>query len=169
MKAFLSSAIATATLLFSTPNFSADMASGSGDLIARATVAFQGQTASLTSLQRETHSKWFAEDASYEYSVPAEAILLSWHGESAIHQHLRHRADQGESIESSNVMFFPTNDPNIVFVQYEISGTRARPVVALMEMRGSEIVKIREFARAETIVDVLLSGQSLPSTALLQH
>jgi hypothetical protein len=36
-------------------------------------------------------------------------------------------------------------------------------------MRGSEIVKIREFARAETIVDVLLSGQRLPSTAFLQN
>ncbi len=169
MKAFLTLSIATATLLFSAINSAADMAYGSTDLIARATVAFHGQAASLTSAQRETQSRWLTDDAAYEYSAPAEAILLSWHGESAIHQHLRHRADEGESIESSNAMFFPTNDPNIVFVQYEVSGTRARLVVALIEMRGSEIVKIREFARAETIVDVLLSGQRLPSTAFLQN
>ena len=167
MKAFLTVTIATATLLFSALNSAADMADGSADLIARATVAFHGQAASLTSPQRETQISWFTEDAAYEYSAPAEAILLSWHGEFAIHQHLRHRADQGDTVEASNVMFFPTNDPNTVFVQYEVSGTRARPVVVLMEMRGSQIARIREFARAETIVDVLLTGQLSPSAALL--
>ena len=169
MKAFLSLAAATATLIFSSFTSVAEMADGGSDLIARASVAFHGQAALVESPQRESQSGWFTEDATYEYSAPPLGMLLSWHGESAIHQHLRHRADRGDIIGASKVTFFPTSDPSTVFVQYETSGTRARTVVALMEMRGSEILRIREFARAETIVDVLLAGQRFPSTALLQH
>ncbi len=168
MKAFLKLSVATATLIFSSFNSAAEVADGGSDLIARASVAFLGQAALLQSPERELQKGWFAEDATYEYSATSLGMLLSWHGEAAIHQHLHQRADRGDSIEGSKVMFFPTNDPITVFVQYETSGTRARTVVALMEMRGSEILKFREFARAETIVDILLAGQRLPNTALLK-
>ncbi len=169
MKAFLTLSIATATLLFSSLNSAADLTDDGGDLIARATVAFQGQAALLTSPWQEPEIRWFTQDATYEYSALDLEMLLSWHGESAIHAHLRHRADHGYSIEASTAKFFPTNDTNTVFVQFDTSGSLARPVMALMEMRGSEIAKIREFARVETIVDVLLGGQRFSSTALLRN
>ncbi len=168
MKAFLRLSVATVTLIFSSFNSAAEVADGGSDLIARASVAFRGQATLAESPQRDLQTGWFAEDATYEYSAAPLGMLLSWHGEAAIHQHLHQRADRGEIIEGSNVMFFPTNDPITVFVQYETSGTRARTVVALIEMRGREIVKLRKFARAETIVDILLAGQRFPDTALLQ-
>lgn len=168
MKAFLSLSVATATLLFLSLSSAAEVADGGSDLIARASMAFLGQAALAETPTRELQTGWFAADATYEYSAAPLGMLLSWHGEAAIHQHLLERADRGDIIEGSKVMFFPTNDPITVFVQYETSGTRARTVVALMEMRGSEIVKLREFARAETIVDILLAGQRFPDTALLQ-
>jgi hypothetical protein len=158
MKRF--SILAATFVVFSATSAAAgQVEESSADVLARAGVAFHGQAELRTNPNRPASKNWFTEDAIYEYSAPAQALTLSWLGRPAVQQHLQRRAIENDGIDLATLRLFPTLERDTVFAQYQTSGVQAHPVIAIVEMRGSEIAKIREFARPETIADALAAAR----------
>jgi len=116
------------------------------DVIERARLAFSEQLQSACSASGEY--EWLAENAVYQYPLQDINVKLRVEGRDAVAKHLRAVSEIAPGTGVENVRYFPTLDQNVVFVQYDrvSHGERGerRPVVAIIEMRGDQIVNLTQ-------------------------
>jgi len=149
------------------PAVQVEALSQQSDVIARAERAFAAQLAvgSSPAAADSAHSSWIAEEAVYEYSLGRPFVALKLEGRAAIVEHLL--ASVTQDADFTNVRFFPTPDPNIVFVQYEVTARdaatgeqRTRRAIAQIDMKGEQIAKLREFSKSQDVLGALVGAKS---------
>lgn len=116
------------------------------DVIDRAKLAFSEQLQLTCSESGEY--EWIAENAVYQYPLDDINVKLRVEGRDAIAKHLRAVSEIAPGPGVENIGYYRTLDSNVVFVQYDRmshgeSGER-RPVVAIIEMRGDQIVNFTQ-------------------------
>lgn len=130
----------------------------SNDVVARAKEAF---TAQLT--LQDPQTPWVAEDAVYqytltEYGLRGSGVNVRVEGRPAVLAHLRALADSAPKATISNLYVFPTLESDLVFVQYLLTpadGGKPTMPLAIIEMRGKEIVKYTQLNRTPEMLQAL--------------
>lgn len=148
--------VAAISVTYLSSAFAADPAAE--PVAARAKNAFVAQLA-----MQDAHGTWIAEDAIYqytltEYGLRGHGVNLTVEGRQAVLAHLRALADGAPRANISNVYVFPTLEPDVVFVQYElrpVDGGKASMPLAIIQMRGNEIVKYTQLSRTPEILQAL--------------
>ena len=77
------------------------------DGLSRARNAFSAQA--VARANGHSAERWYTEDTVYEYSAPAQALSLAWHGRPAVLAHLDARKLREESIDPATLHLFATN------------------------------------------------------------
>ena len=72
---------------------------------------------------KEAEAIWIADDAVYEYALSGTDISLRVQGRAAVTAYLRAPVDAAPSAAIENIRFFPTLEPDLVFVQYHITSS----------------------------------------------
>jgi len=128
------------------------------DVIDRAQSAFAEQL-SLECASNPSW-EWVAEDAVYQYVLSDINVRLNVEGRDAIARHLCALSGvnpANHSVES--IRYFPTLDPEVVFVQYElvpVDGTGKRKnQLAIIEMRHNQIARFTQLNRSAESLEVL--------------
>lgn len=127
-------------------------AAASANLIARAARALRDYVAARSNGDDEAIARLVTSDAVVEYVLeePVTYLVVKATAPSA---NLSGNAKKtGTGAHVSNLWIFPTNDSSAVFVHYTTSFDVRSPAelpdsehLALLEMRGDRIVKIRDF------------------------
>jgi hypothetical protein len=116
------------------------------DVIERARLAFSEQLRLACSVNGEYG--WIAEHAVYQYPLAGIDMTLRVEGRDAVANHLREISEIDPATQVENIAYYPTLDRNIVFVQYDRvshgESVERRPIVAIIEMRGDQIVKFTQ-------------------------
>jgi hypothetical protein len=87
-------------------------------------------------------------DAVFEYVLEEPGSYLTIDATS-LRAHCVGEEHTGESpLNVSNLRIFPTGDPNSVFVSYTTSTAGDSEHLALIELRGDRIAKLRDFTTA---------------------
>ena len=81
-------------------------------------------------------------------------------------EHLRGLAKIASNWKFSNMHFFPTLDPNVVFIQYEaIAHLRAtgqalrHKSIAVVEMTGDQIARMRALSNSQRLLEAVLADK----------
>jgi hypothetical protein len=135
-------------------------AAASTDLIARADRALRDYVAACSTGDDEAIARIVTNDAVVEYGFEEPGTYLGVEA-AALNANCSGNAKQaGAGAYISNLWIFPTNDSNAVFVQFTTSSDIRSPAqlpdskhLALLEMRGDRIFKMRNFS-AEDRADV---------------
>ena len=100
-------------------------------------------------------------DAVFEYALAEPGSYLTVDATSLRAHWANDTNTQRPSTNVSNLWIFPTGDPNVVFVRYTTS-TAAEPGadadaersehLALVEMRGDRIAKLRDFTSSANVI-----------------
>ena len=128
-------------------------AAASANLIARAARALRDYVAACSTGDDEAVARIVTSDAVVEYVLEEPGTYLVVKA-AALSAKLSGNAKKtGTGAHISNLWIFPTNDSNAVFVHYTTSFDARSPAeppdseqLALLEMRGDRIVKIRNFS-----------------------
>jgi hypothetical protein len=127
-------------------------AAASSDLVARADRALHAYVAACSSGDDEALGRIVTSDAVVEYALEEPRNLPRGRGGRADGQLLGQCRGYEKGGHISNLWIFPTNDSNVVFVQYTIDSDVRTPAqlpdsehLAVLEMRGDRIVKMRNF------------------------
>ena len=130
-------------------------------LIGRAEKAFASQLAqSHTSASgKDGEATWIAEDAVYQYALSGIEVSLRIQGRAAVTTYLRALADAAPNAAIENIRFFPTLEPELVFVQYDLVpaddvAKRTSPL-AIIQMEGDQIVKFTQLNRTPQSLQAL--------------
>lgn len=153
--------IAAVGVMQLTSSFAADPAAGT--VVTRAKNAFAAQLA-----MQDPRGAWIAEDAIYqytlsEYGLRGSGVNLNVEGRQAVLAHLRALADSAPRASVANVYVFPTLEPDLVFVQYELKpadGSKTSMPLAIVQMRGNEIVKYTQLSRTPEILQALKANMT---------
>jgi hypothetical protein len=102
---------------------------------------------------------WIAEDAIYQYALNRVDIRLHVEGRKAIADYLCALSESAQTTKVANVHFYPTLNPEKVFVQYELVpvdgiGER-RGAMAIIEMRDHRIAGLTQLSRSPGSLKVL--------------
>jgi len=142
--------------------------SGDGAAIARAKKAFAGYLAAWASPEVRFGRGFdgVSEDTVFEYALARQGWTAKIEGKTAIVDHLRDLAKIASNWKFSNVHFFPTLDPNVVFVQYEATadliGNRQalrHTYIAEVEMTGDRMAHMRELSNSQQLLDAVFAGE----------
>jgi hypothetical protein len=123
---------------------------GSANLIARADRALRAYVAARSTGDDEAIARIVTSDAMVEYALEEPGTYLAVEA-AALSANRSSNAEQTRlGAHMSNLSIFPTPDSNTVFVHYTTSSDVRSPAqlpdsehLALLEMRGDRIVKIR--------------------------
>ena len=123
------------------------------NLIARADHALRDYVAACSTGDDRAMARTVTSDAVVEYPLEEPGTYLAVEA-AALSANCFGTAKQAASrAHISNLWIFPTNDSNAVFVQYTMSSGVPSPAqlpdsehLALLEMRGDQIVKMRDFS-----------------------
>ncbi len=133
-------------------------APASANLIARADRVLRDYVAACSTGDDEAIARTVTSDAVFEYAFEAPGTGVEADAPSANCSGIAKQAETGAYV--SNLWIFPTNDSNTVFVQYTTSSEVRSPAqlkdakhLALLEMRGDRIFKMRTFSPAQALSD----------------
>ena len=123
----------------------------------RAQAAFGAQLA--LDCSSNTQMSWVAEDAVYQYSLSNINVKLSVEGYADVTTHLCALAAFAPVASAENIRYFPTLDPEIVYVQYDLvatdgSGNLSRQL-AIVELQGTQIARFTQLSRSPESLKVL--------------
>jgi hypothetical protein len=124
-------------------------AAASADLIARADRALRDFVAASSTGDDEAIARIVTSDAVLEYALEEPGTYLTVEAATLSANGSAHGKQTRRGAHISNLQVFPTPDSNTVFVHYTIGSegrSSAEPNsehLALIEMRGDRIVKIR--------------------------
>lgn len=136
--------------------------------IARAKKAFGAYLTAWASpeVTRDAGFEGISQDAVFEYALARQGWTAKVEGKTAILEHLRGLAKIASNWKFSNVHFFPTLDPNVVFVQYEATahlsatGQALRhKSIAVVEMTGDQIARMRELSNSQRLLEPVLADK----------
>ena len=124
-------------------------AAASANLIARADRALRDYVAACSTGNEEAIARIVPSDALLEYALEEPGTYLTVEAAALSANRSVNAEPTGTGAHISNLWIFPTPDSNTVFVHYTIGSdvrSSAEPDsehLALLEMRGDRIVKIR--------------------------
>jgi len=125
----------------------------SANLIARADRALREYVAACSTGDNEAIARIVTSDAVVEYALEEPGAYLAVEASALSANRSANVQRTRPGVRISNLWVFPTNDSNAVFVQYTTSSDVRSPAqlpdsehLALLEMRGDRIVKIRNFS-----------------------
>ena len=127
------------------------------DVIDRAKLAFSEQLEMTSSTIGDFD--WIAEDAVYQYPLGDINVKLRVEGRDAIARHLRALSAIKSNVDAESIRYYPTLDPNVVFVQYffvpaDGNGER-RNTIVIIEMRDDKIANFTQLNRSADSLQVL--------------
>jgi len=128
-------------------------AAASANLIARVDRALRDYVAACSTADDAAIARIVTSDAVVEYVLEEPGTYLVVEA-AALRANCSGNAEwAGAGASISNLWIFPTSDSNTVFVQYTISSDVRSPAqfpdskhLALLEMRGDQILKMRNFS-----------------------
>jgi hypothetical protein len=151
-------------------------AAASANLIDRAERALRDYVAACSTGDDEAIARIVTSDAVVEYALEEPGTYLEVEAATLSVKQPGYAKQTGTGTHISNLWIFPTIDSDAVFVQYTTSSDVRSPAelpdsehLALLEMRGDRIAKIRNFSAdardlstAETSVLRRATASSLP-------
>ena len=135
------------------------------DLIARTERAITGYVAACASRDVKRLTGLTTDDVRVEFTLDEPGTYLTLTSDS-----LMASCVPGVSPGRGRMWIFPTNDANAVFVQYDLSVSSAKVAtrqLALVEMRGEQIARMRNFGpiSAATVASTTLLAAATPCAA----
>ncbi len=128
-------------------------AATSANLIARADRALRDYVAACLSGDDEAIARIVTSDAMVEYALEEPGTYFAVEAAALSAKRSSNAQQTGQGAHISKLWIFPTNDSDAVFVHYTISSDARSAAelpdsehLALLEMRGDRIVKIRDFS-----------------------
>jgi hypothetical protein len=151
------------TAVFAVTQFSSLWAAdrATDNLIERAEKAFASQLSQTyaTGHSEDGEALWIAKDAVYQYALNGIGVSLHLEGRTTITAHLRALADATPSAAIEDIRFFPTSEPDLVFVQYVLVPTdgvgKRSSSLATIQMRGDQIAKFTQLNRTPETLQAL--------------
>jgi hypothetical protein len=129
------------------------LAAAEANLIARADRALGDYVAACTTGDNEAIARIVTSDAVVEYALEEPGTYLAVEAPALIANRSGNAKQTAPGAHISKLWIFPTNDSNTVFVQYTTSSDVGSPAqlrdsehLALLEMRGDRIFKMRYFS-----------------------
>ena len=115
--------------------------------------ALRGYVAACSTGDDEALARIVTSNAVVEYALKEAGTYLVVEATALSAKRWRNAKQAGAGASISKLWIFPTNDSNVVFVQYATSSDVRSPEqladaehLALLEMRGDRIVKLRYFS-----------------------
>jgi hypothetical protein len=129
-------------------------------LIERAQKAFAAQLALSRSPDNggSAQATWIAKDAVYQYALRDVGVSLRVEGRAVVTAHLRALANAAPVAGVESIRFFPTMEPDVVFVQYVLvpaDGGERSSALAIIQMQGEQIVKFTQLNRTRQSLQAL--------------
>ena len=147
-------------------------AAASADLIDRAARGLRDYVQACSSGDDEALARIVTSDAVVEYVLEKPGTYLVVEAAALSANRAGHTKQTGTGQHVSNLWIFPTSDSNAVFAQYTISSDVRSPGqlpssehLALLEMRGDRIMKIRNFSPEADILSTLEASGVARATA----
>jgi hypothetical protein len=154
--------VAAVLLTIAVPSFAAEpahvpatpQAAANADLIARADRALRDYVVACSIGDDEAIARVVTSEAVFEYDLAEPGTHIAVEATALGANCVGDAKRAASPAHISNLWIFPTNDSNAVFVQYTTrTGVRSPASdfehLALLEMQGSQIVRMHEF-RADT-------------------
>jgi len=110
-------------------------------------------TAACLAHDRTRIARAVTDDIVLEYDLPDPGLVLTVDG-ARLDGLCAASSLTAAAGQISNLSIFPMTDPNAVFIQYETSGADAREYMAIVELRGDRIAKIRNFTTPGEIASI---------------
>lgn len=133
------------------------LAAANADLIARADRALRDYVAACSTGDEEAMARLVTSDAVIEYALEEPGTYLTVDAAVLIARRSASSESTGAGAQVSKLWIFPTPNSDVVFVQYTIgsevgsaSQISAADHLALLEMRGDRIFKMRNFGNLES-------------------
>jgi hypothetical protein len=141
-------------------------ARAAGDLIAKTERAITGYVAACAARDAKRLTGLTTDDVRIEFTLDEPGTYLTLTSDSVLASCAPGISPAGKG----RLWVFPTNDPNAVFVQYDLSVDASRPAtrqLALVEMRGDRIARMRNFGpiSAATVASTTLLAAATPCAA----
>jgi hypothetical protein len=144
--------------------FAPPEAAASANLIARADRALREYVAACSTSDHEAFARIVASDAMVEYALGKPGTYLTVEAAALCVNHSDNAGQTRSAAQISNLRIYSTPDSNTVFANYTIDSDVRSPAeppdsehLALLEMRGERIFKIRHFGTLSTIEASLLA------------
>jgi len=155
-------------------------AAASANLIARADRALRAYVAACSTADSEAFARIVTSDAVVEYALEEPGAYLAVEAAALSASRSGHSKERGSGAHISNLWIYPTSDSNVVFVHYTTRSDVRSPAqlpdserLALLEMRGDRIFKIRNLGANAGILSTLeasvVTRASAFSRASAQH
>ena len=130
------------------------LAEANANLIARANRALRGYVTALSRDDDEAVARILTTDAVVEYALEMPGTYLAVEAAALSANSLVGGEQPASGAHISTLWIFPTPDSNVVFVQFTIASDVRSPVsgsehLAVLEMRGDRIRKLRNFKNLE--------------------
>ena len=129
------------------------LAAANANLITRADRALRDYVAAYSTGDEEAIARIVTSDAVVEYALEEPGTYLKVEAAALIAYRSVNAEPTGAGAHISTLWIFPTPDSNVVFVQYTIGSEARSPAqvpdsehLALLEMRGDRIFKMRNFS-----------------------
>ena len=129
------------------------LATAEANLIARADRALRDYVAACLTGDDEAIARIVTSDAVVEYALEEPGTYFAVEAAALSAKRSNNAQQTGQGAHISKLWIFPTNDSDAVFVHYTISSDARSAAqlpdsehLALLEMRGDRIVKIRDFS-----------------------
>jgi len=153
-------------------------AAANANLIARADRALRAYVAAYSSGDDEAIARIVTSDAVVEYALEEPGTYLAVEAAALSVNRIANVEPRGTAAQISKLWIFPTNDSNVVFVRYTIGSDVQSPAqvpdsehLALLEMRGDQILKLRNFSADAGALPTpeasMLTGATVCSTRAL--
>jgi hypothetical protein len=121
------------------------LSKANADVISRADHALRDYVLACSVRDGQAIGQTVTSDAVFEYVLEEPGTYLTIDATS-LRAHCVGAERTGESpLNVSNLRIFPTGDPNSVFVSYTTSTAGDSEHLALIELRGDRIAKLRDF------------------------
>jgi len=146
-------------------------AAASANLIARVDRALRDYVAACSTADDAAIARIVTSDAVVEYVLEEPGTYLGVEADALSANCSGNAKQAGAGASFSNLWIFPTSDSNTVFVKYTTS--RGDPEhLALLEMRGERIFKIRNFnvdARTLSTLEASAVARAIASSRASAH
>lgn len=136
------------------------------EVVGRARSAFLRFAAACITHDRSRIAQAVTDDVVVEYDLPDPGITLTV--DSAALDSLCAASASGDTAgQISNLLIFPMTDPNTVFIQYQApsrpdasSRAKAEVHMAIVELRGDRIAKLRDFVTTTDGIASVATGSA---------
>jgi len=157
------------------PVFETADAAASANLIARADRALREYVAACSTGDDVLFTRSVTSDAMVEYALAQPGTYLAVEAAALCANRAENAGLIRSALHISNLWIYPTPDSNTVFVNYSIDSDVRSPSeipdsehLALLEMRGERILKLRHFGALSTIEASLLA-RAIASSRVNTH